>query len=213
MSTAGIIAINQLALADAMKVFGRCCGSSAWAMQMARGRPYQDLTEMLRFADLKFRSLTRKDWLEAFIHLPDFAEVVKEYRDAPHPVGVSAEEVRTQIKYVDRLDRMLSRYQRKFGHRFIPFNDKASLETLLSEIANRYRNDPQDEMERICNHRRHISLHYLGSMISNYRPQEGDGVTVDSAVSGEKLPEVVPENGSADRETEKVTTVNPSPSR
>lgn len=150
---------------------------------------------MLRFADLKFRSLTRKDWLEAFIHIPDVAETVKAYRkgtlvDASGPTG----EDFTRI--VDRLERMLGRYQRKFGHRFIPLDDSASLEMLAAEIVTRYRRDPGDEMEMVCNHRRRLALHQLGVMIATYRPQQGDGIVVESAVSGEELPEPAEQAGA-----------------
>ena len=188
MSTAGIIAVNQLPLADAMKVFGRCCGSSAWAMQMARGRPYQDLTELLRFADLKFRSLTRKDWLEAFIHIPDVSEIVKRHEEGNLAGGVPSSNGAGLTKTIDALDRMLVRYHRKFGHKFIPLDEHASLETLLTEISNRYRNRPPEEMEIVCFNRRQVSLKNLAEMMANYRPQEGDGVTVESSVPGEQLP-------------------------
>ncbi|HUF10756.1 MAG TPA: 2-oxo-4-hydroxy-4-carboxy-5-ureidoimidazoline decarboxylase [Rhodothermales bacterium] len=190
MSTAGIIAVNQLPLADAMKVFGRCCGSSAWAMQMARGRPYQDLTEMLRFADLKFRSLTRKDWLEAFIHLPDVSEIVKRHEEGILAGGVPFTNGADLTKTIDTLDRMLVRYHRKFGHKFIPLDENASLETLVAEISSRHRNRPPEEMELVCFNRRQASLRNLAEMMSTYRPQEGDGVTVRSTVSGENLPEM-----------------------
>lgn len=163
-------------------------------MQMARGRPYQDLTEMLRFADLKFRSMTRKDWLEAFIHIPDVAEVVKKHKEGVPAGGVQSASNAELAKIIDRLDRMLLRYSRKFGHRFIPLDPNASLETLATEIANRYRNDPQDEMEIICNHRRRLSLQFLANMMAEYRPQQGDGVTVDSSVVGQKLPDAAPAN-------------------
>lgn len=189
MSTAGIIAVNQLPLADAMKVFGRCCGSSAWAMQMARGRPYHDLTEMLRFADLKFRSLTRKDWLEAFIHIPDVSEIVKKHREGLPAGAVITTSGEDLDRLIDRLDRMLVRYHRKFGHKFIPLDESASLETLVTEIANRYRNAPQDEMEIICNNRRRVCVRQLATMMAEYRPQEGDGVTVETKVAGERLPQ------------------------
>ncbi|HEX9659279.1 MAG TPA: 2-oxo-4-hydroxy-4-carboxy-5-ureidoimidazoline decarboxylase [Rhodothermales bacterium] len=188
MSTAGIIAVNQLPLADAMKVFGRCCGSSAWAMQMARGRPYQDLTELLRFADLKFRSLTRKDWLEAFIHIPDVSEIVKRHEEGNLAGGVPSSNGAGLTKTIDTLDRMLVRYHRKFGHKFIPLDENASLETLVAEISNRHRNRPPEEMELVCFNRRQASLRNLAEMMSTYRPQEGDGVTVRSTVSGENLP-------------------------
>ncbi|HEY5564332.1 MAG TPA: 2-oxo-4-hydroxy-4-carboxy-5-ureidoimidazoline decarboxylase [Rhodothermia bacterium] len=188
MSTAGIIAVNQLPLADAMKVFGRCCGSSAWAMQMARGRPYHDLPELLRFADLKFRSLTRKDWLEAFIHLPDVSEIVNRHREGIPAGGVASSNGADLTKTIDALDRMLVRYHRKFGHKFIPLDENASLETLVAEISNRHRNRPPEEMELVCFNRRQASLRILADMMSTYRPQEGDGVTVRSTVAGEKLP-------------------------
>lgn len=156
-------------------------------MQMARGRPYHDLTEMLRFADLKFRSLTRKDWLEAFIHIPDVAEIVKKHREGVPAGGVQYSNGEELLKMIDRLDRMLGRYHRKFGHKFIPLDENASLETLVTEIANRYRNRPTDEMELACNYRRRTALRNLGEMMVSYRPQEGDGVTVQSSVPGEKL--------------------------
>jgi hypothetical protein len=202
MSTAGIIAVNQLPLADAMKVFGRCCGSSAWAMQMARGRPYHDLTELLRFADLKFRSLTRKDWLEAFIHIPDVSEIVKRHKEGILAGGVASFNGADLTKTIDTLDRMLVRYHRKFGHKFIPLDENAGLETLVTEISNRHRNRPPEEMEIVCYNRRQTSLRILAEMMSTYRPQEGDGVTVRSTVSGENLPEMSEDRSKPVRKVE-----------
>ena len=166
-------------------------------MQMARGRPYQDLTELLRFADLKFRSLTRKDWLEAFIHIPDASEIVKKHQKGMPAGAVISPSGEDLSRLVDRFERMLVKYHRKFGHKFIPLDENASFEILVTEIANRYRNGTQDEMEIVCNNRRRVSLRQLASMMADYRPQEGDGVTIDAAFPGQKLPQIKEEEASS----------------
>lgn len=139
---------------------------------------------MLRFADLKFRSLTRKDWLEAFLHVPD-VEAIVDRQIQRMRTDIPLEEI---DRLYSRLDRYLVRYQRKFGHKFILLNEDADLEGILIEIQTRFRHDPPEEMDALARHRRLVSLRNLEQLMASHRPQQGDGVVVSSTVSGESLP-------------------------
>src|SRR5208283_162853 len=53
-----------------------CCGSKAWAREMAARRPFQDEAALLAVSDETWRKLTESDWMEAFNSHPRIGESI-----------------------------------------------------------------------------------------------------------------------------------------
>src|ERR1041385_6519254 len=66
--------LNSLPADDAAKELLQCCGSKRWARQVADGRPYQNITDIVARANEIWWSLDRDDWLEAFRSHPKIGE-------------------------------------------------------------------------------------------------------------------------------------------
>jgi hypothetical protein len=64
---------NGLTVEDAAKEVLPCCGSTAWAEEMAR-RPFADLATLLAASDETWRNLPAEDWMEAFLSHPRIDE-------------------------------------------------------------------------------------------------------------------------------------------
>ena len=62
--------LNALPAGEAEARLSSCCASSEWARRMAAARPFDSLRELAEEADRVWRSLSRKDWLEAFAAHP-----------------------------------------------------------------------------------------------------------------------------------------------
>jgi 2-oxo-4-hydroxy-4-carboxy-5-ureidoimidazoline decarboxylase len=59
---------------DAAQEILSCCGSRAWASQVAAGRPYDDEAHLFAAADRCWQGLAESDWLEAFRSHPRIGE-------------------------------------------------------------------------------------------------------------------------------------------
>ena len=133
MSDVGLHQLNRMPLAAALKALGACCGSSSWCFKMASGRPYPSRSELLRFAELKFRSLTKDEWREAFAHHP--------------PIGVKfAKDTSFSDEQRKVLEESCNQYQRRFGHVFIIRSADMRPIEILSQLSRRLRYDPYDEL-------------------------------------------------------------------
>src|SRR5260221_519333 len=66
----GLPSLNALSEAEARERFLLCCGSSRWASEMAKRRPFRDENDLYSAAEEIAKTLARADWLEAFSHHP-----------------------------------------------------------------------------------------------------------------------------------------------
>jgi allantoicase len=70
----GLGTLAALPAAEAAARLLRCCGSTAWAAQMAALRPFEDAPALLRAADRVWWSQPEAAWLEAFAAHPQIGE-------------------------------------------------------------------------------------------------------------------------------------------
>jgi len=135
---------------------------------MASGRPYPNRTELLRFADLKFRSLTKNDWLEAFAHHPRIGDIeaVGRSKESNWSSEEQAHSLKSRPEILNELADMNQRYERRFGHIFLI--DAAGLDTseILARLKLRLRNDPYDELRTAGEHQRLITRSRLVKMLA-----------------------------------------------
>jgi 2-oxo-4-hydroxy-4-carboxy-5-ureidoimidazoline decarboxylase len=131
---------NGLADADARRLLTGCCAAQRWVAQMAAGRPFGSVDEMLRRSDAAVAQLTEADLAQAL---------------AGHPrIGAStAGRSGREQAGVDRGDRALlaalaegnREYERRFGHIYLVCASGRSGTELLALLRGRLDNDPATE--------------------------------------------------------------------
>ena len=84
--------LNQLTPAEAETQLLLCCGSHAWAKQMAEARPFQDEASLFSAADRIWRECSSNDYLEAFTHHPRIGEKQLRERFSPTADWASQEQ-------------------------------------------------------------------------------------------------------------------------
>src|SRR5262249_47251573 len=83
--------LNGLDEPNAAREFVRCCGSPAWAAEMASERPFAGPESRAQTSDTIWASLDRTDWLEAFAAHPRIGDATAAPPATPSgpPRGVS----------------------------------------------------------------------------------------------------------------------------
>jgi 2-oxo-4-hydroxy-4-carboxy-5-ureidoimidazoline decarboxylase len=100
-----------------------CCGSRAWAAQIAAKRPYADEQSLFAAADDCWLHLAETDWLEAFRSHPRIGEKHAQDRTTATSAAWSRSEQR-QMNDADaavllRMQEGHRRYEERFGRIFI----------------------------------------------------------------------------------------------
>ena len=113
---------NGLPAEDAAKEVLPCCGSTAWAEEMAARRPLADLATLLAASDEAWRNLPVEDWMEAFRSHPRIGESQASQPPSAQSAAWSAQEQRNvaaseAVKIA--LAEANREYERRFSHIFI----------------------------------------------------------------------------------------------
>ncbi|HJP94477.1 MAG TPA: 2-oxo-4-hydroxy-4-carboxy-5-ureidoimidazoline decarboxylase [Pyrinomonadaceae bacterium] len=142
--------LNELSDAEAADELLKCCGSKEWAHDVASGRPYDTLEELIATASDIWWSLKPNDWLEAFRSHPKIGEkqlaapVPQQSRDwsSQEQAGIASASRETS----DEMARLNREYEQKFGFIFIICASGKSPEEVLSALRERLKNDPEVEV-------------------------------------------------------------------
>jgi OHCU decarboxylase len=141
---------NNLSEQQAAEQILPCCGSSAWARELAARRPLSDEATLLAVSNEIWRGLESSDWLEAFSKHPRIGE-----RRAPsvassqsaswssqeqQSVAAAAESVQLSLADANR------EYEQRFGRVFILCATGKSAEEMLEILRQRMRNDDETEL-------------------------------------------------------------------
>jgi 2-oxo-4-hydroxy-4-carboxy-5-ureidoimidazoline decarboxylase len=145
-----VTVINAWTLAEAGEAFRRCCGSTRWAHEMERLRPFDSDEAVLEAADRIWWALEASDWREAFAAHP---KIGARGATGPHHAATAgwskAEQSgaeRASAEVLENLAEMNRRYEARFGFIFIVCATGKSAEEMLGAIASRMRNEPNDEI-------------------------------------------------------------------
>jgi OHCU decarboxylase len=152
---------NGLAAGEAENEILPCCGSRAWAHDMAVGRPFQDAASVLAASDETWLNLGEPDWLEAFASHPRIGES----RAAPSATARSAawssqeqsdaaaaeDNVKIALREANR------EYERRFGRIFIVCAAGKQGSEILQILRHRLQNDEQTEIREAAEQQRQIS--------------------------------------------------------
>ncbi len=127
-----------------------CCGSTAWAAQMAARRPYADEQSLFATADAVWQHLPEADWLEAFRSHPRIGEKHAQDKVTAASAAWSSSE-QSQMKEADaaillRMQKGHREYEQRFGRIFIICASQKQPAEMLALLEQRLHNDPATEM-------------------------------------------------------------------
>jgi OHCU decarboxylase len=138
-----------------------CCGSKAWAHEMAARRPILDEASLLAACDDVWTNLPQSDWLEAFRSHPRIGDS-HALASAPVRSAVwSGEEQRKTAPADDRVKAALAAgnraYEQKFNRIFIVCATGKSAPEILAILERRLRNDETTELLEAAEQQRQIA--------------------------------------------------------
>lgn len=127
-----------------------CCGSRAWAAQLAAGRPYRDEQDLFAAADVCWQRLPEADWLAAFRSHPRIGEKHAEAKTTAVSAAWSSGE-QSQMKDADaailrRMQEGHRVYEERFGRIFIVCASGKKPAEMLQILEQRLNNDPAAEL-------------------------------------------------------------------
>ena len=128
----------------------RCCGSTRWAEDMLKARPFGGDERLHRLADACWNGLEEGDWLEAFSHHPRIGgadqlrarfSATKDWSN-DEQAGV-AEASETTLELLAAGNRA---YEERFGWIFLVCATGKSAGQMLALLESRMENDPGEEL-------------------------------------------------------------------
>jgi 2-oxo-4-hydroxy-4-carboxy-5-ureidoimidazoline decarboxylase len=127
-----------------------CCGSPAWAAQLAARRPFADEPSLFAAADECWQHLPEADWLEAFRSHPRIGEQHPQNKTTAASASWSRSE-QSQMKEADaaillRMREGHREYEQRFGRIFIVCASGKQPAEMLSILERRLTNDPAQEL-------------------------------------------------------------------
>ncbi len=127
-----------------------CCGSLAWATQLAGRRPFADEPALFHAANDVWEHLPESDWLEAFRSHPRIGEKHAETKTTAASAAWSSSE-QSQMKEADAAILMRMReghrlYEERFGRIFIVCASGKQAAEMLRILEQRLQNDPATEL-------------------------------------------------------------------
>jgi OHCU decarboxylase len=152
--------LNALPTSEAERELLACCGSRAWAREVAGGRPYPDAETLLSTADWVWSRLAPDDWREAFAKHPRIGE-----RAPPAATGTERrwsdrEQSRAQEGASAVLAELASanaQYEDRFGHVFLICATGKSADEILADARVRLNNHPEHELRVAAEEQRRIT--------------------------------------------------------
>jgi OHCU decarboxylase len=162
---------NNLRPDEAAEKILPCCGSKAWARDMAARRPILDEADLLAGCDDVWKSLPESDWMEAFRSHPRIGE---SYSPAFAParstawsleeqrkVGTAGEDVKAAFAEGNRT------YEQRFKRIFIVCATGKSAPEILEILRRRLQNDETKELHEAAEQQRQIAHLRLKKWLSS----------------------------------------------
>jgi OHCU decarboxylase len=138
-----------------------CCGSKAWARQMAARRPIFEEASLLSVCDEVWKNLPQSDWLEAFRSHPRIGDSHAPSSAQAKSAAWSGEEQRKAASADEDIKAALAAgnraYEQKFNHIFIVCATGKSAPEILAILERRLRNDKTTELREAAEQQRQIA--------------------------------------------------------
>jgi 2-oxo-4-hydroxy-4-carboxy-5-ureidoimidazoline decarboxylase len=151
---------NRLPKEEAASEVLECCGSAAWARELAACRPFDDEPSVVRTSDEIWNRLQAQDWMEAFSKHPRIGER-KVPQATAQSAAWSAEEQKNVSIAGDAMQLALAEanreYERRFGRVFIVCATGKSAGEMLDILRRRLHNDDASELREAAEEQRKIT--------------------------------------------------------
>ena len=151
---------NQLDPASAAREILPCCGSGAWAKQLAAQRPFASADGLFAASDEVWRSLDEAAWREAFDSHPRIGQQHARAATA-ESLAWSSQEQRAALSPDETVKLELAegnrRYEEKFGRIFIVCASGRSGREILQTLNARMNNSADAEMLEAAEQQRQIT--------------------------------------------------------
>lgn len=143
--------LNQLPVSQLKEALSTCCGSTAWANELAKLFPVESKESLFEQAEIIWFGLNESDWREAFSHHPKIGDI-NSLREKFVSTANWAEGEQSGVSTASRsVLEMLSEgnqlYEEKFGYIFIVCATGKSAEEMLNILESRLVNSPEEEMQ------------------------------------------------------------------
>jgi OHCU decarboxylase len=152
---------NLLSVNEAAREVLDCCGSTAWARELAARRPLKNESSLVTVSDEIWNSLPAPDWLEAFSKHPRIGERKAPPAASSKSAEWSAQEQKQAELAEDSLQNALvqgnTEYENKFGRVFIVCAAGKTAAEMLSILRRRLHNDDPTELREAAEEQRKIT--------------------------------------------------------
>jgi 2-oxo-4-hydroxy-4-carboxy--5-ureidoimidazoline (OHCU) decarboxylase len=147
-ATSPVEVLNSLSETVLRQELLDCCGSSAWAREVAARRPFSDAQDVLAAADAAWAHMDDYDWHEAF-------DAFGEQNTAEGDDGTRK-----------AADVALALYRQRFGLPFISAARNAMADELLMRVRIRLGNDAATEWKLACDEQRRATRLRLNRLLT-----------------------------------------------
>lgn len=166
----GLDRLNALPADAAERELLTCCGSRAWARQVAAARPFPDAVALLERADAVWWALDEADWREAFRSHPKIGEKKAEAGQTGREQAWSAGEQAGMTSAADATRDALAdgnrAYEARFGYIYIVCATGRTADEMLALLQSRLRNDPATEIRAAAEEQRRITRLRLEKLLA-----------------------------------------------
>jgi 2-oxo-4-hydroxy-4-carboxy-5-ureidoimidazoline decarboxylase len=153
---------------DAFELLFKCCGSTTWARNMSKRRPFASWHDLLTAAEREGDSLDDSDWREAFAAHPRIGDrevLCKRFADSTWERGEQSGVDTANDDLLDELNSFNERYEHRFGHVFLICASGLTGEQMLDALKSRIGNEPQAELAIAAAEQRKITRIRLRKLI------------------------------------------------
>ncbi|HEX4652283.1 MAG TPA: 2-oxo-4-hydroxy-4-carboxy-5-ureidoimidazoline decarboxylase [Granulicella sp.] len=137
-----------------------CCGSQAWAAEMAARRPFADIDAMLLVADAVWVGLPESAWQEAFASHPRIGQHKPQGAVTPEALAWSSAEQGAAVSQDAAVRRVLAdgnrQYEERFGRIFIVCANGKTAAEILALLERRLGYEPGVELQEAAEQQRQI---------------------------------------------------------
>ncbi len=152
----GLAWLNALPVEQAQRVLLACNAAPAWVRDVAAGRPYSSLGDLLEAGERAAQALRPDDWRVAFAAHPRIgARDGLDRRSRQEQSGTDAAPADVLAALVEGN----AEYERRFGHVFLICATGLSAEQMLAALRERFRHDADSELAvAVAEHRKITAL-------------------------------------------------------
>jgi 2-oxo-4-hydroxy-4-carboxy-5-ureidoimidazoline decarboxylase len=152
---------NAQPAGPARRMLLECCASAGWAGQVAEGRPYASVADVLSASDQAVAGLTRGDLEEALAGHPRIGARAAGW-SRQEQAGAASADAATAAALADGN----RRYEQRFGHIYLVCATGRSGAELLAMLHERLNNDPDAEWRVVRAELGKINRIRLGNLLS-----------------------------------------------